>query len=175
IYIRSNLKETVELPSTFNKCANLDKLICSVYPHFEKVTTASTTYLTESRILSARNEDVNIINIQPMTKIQGQEIVYLAAEKLSEADAGDRTITNQYPQEYMNSVDPSGLPPFRLTLKDGCPVVLLCNLAPKDSLCNGTRLMVVRCSPRLIEAKILTGCKVENLVFIPSTNLKASQ
>ncbi|KAF6151437.1 hypothetical protein GIB67_020661 [Kingdonia uniflora] len=97
--------------------------------------------------------------------------VYLAADKLSEADAGDRTVTNRYPQEYMNSLDPSGLPLFRLRLKVVCPAILLRNLAPKDGLCNGTRLMVVRCSPRLIEAKILTGCKAGNLVFIPRISL----
>ncbi|KAF6165383.1 hypothetical protein GIB67_018827 [Kingdonia uniflora] len=68
--IGSNPKEIVELPSTFNKCPNLDELIYSVYPHLDEVTTASTTYLTEHTILSARNEDVNIINIQAMTKIQ---------------------------------------------------------------------------------------------------------
>ncbi|KAF6137726.1 hypothetical protein GIB67_007200 [Kingdonia uniflora] len=95
--IGSNPKETVELPAAFNKCANLDELICSVYPHLEEVTTASTTYLTERMILSARNEDVNIINIQAMAKIQGQEIVYLAADKLSEADADDRTTTDDLP------------------------------------------------------------------------------
>ncbi|KAF6138026.1 hypothetical protein GIB67_042931 [Kingdonia uniflora] len=157
--IRSNQKETVELPTTFNKCTNLDELICSVYPHLEEVTIASTTYLTERTILSACNEDVNIINIQDMSKIQGQEIVYLAVNKLSEADAVDRTITNRYPQEYMNSLDPSGLPPFRLRLKVGC------------GLCNGTRLMVVKCSPRLIESKILTGFKTGKLVFIPTISL----
>ncbi|KAF6147440.1 hypothetical protein GIB67_022100 [Kingdonia uniflora] len=92
--IGSNPKETIELPTAFNKCANLDELICSVYAHLEEVTKASTTYLTERTIPSARNEDVNIINIQAIAKIQGQEIVYLAADKLFEADAGDRTVTN---------------------------------------------------------------------------------
>ncbi|KAF6165957.1 hypothetical protein GIB67_012854, partial [Kingdonia uniflora] len=96
--IGSNLKETVELAATFNKCTNLDELICSVYPHLEEVMTASTTYLTEHTILSACNEDVNIINIQVMAKIQGQKVVYLTADKLSEAYAGDHTITNRYPQ-----------------------------------------------------------------------------
>ncbi|KAF6158048.1 hypothetical protein GIB67_014842, partial [Kingdonia uniflora] len=96
--IGSNPKEIVELPATFNKCANLDELICSVYPHLEKVTTASTTYLTERAILSARNEDAKIINIQAMSKIQSQEIVYLAADKLSKTDSVDRTVTNRYPQ-----------------------------------------------------------------------------
>ncbi|KAF6138250.1 hypothetical protein GIB67_019420, partial [Kingdonia uniflora] len=92
--IGSNPKEAIELPATFHKCVNLDELICSVYPNLKEVTTTSTTYLTKCTILSARNEDVNIINIQAMAKIQGQKIIYLAADKLSEADVGDHTITN---------------------------------------------------------------------------------
>ncbi|KAF6173135.1 hypothetical protein GIB67_028433, partial [Kingdonia uniflora] len=78
---------------------------------------------------------------------------------------------NRNPQEYIKLLNPSGLPSFRLRLKVGCPVILLHNLVPKDSLCNGTRLMVVRCSPRLINAKILTRCKDRNLVFIPRISL----
>ncbi|KAF6149202.1 hypothetical protein GIB67_026058, partial [Kingdonia uniflora] len=95
--IGSNPKEIVELPSTFNKCTNLDELICSVYPHLEEVMAVSTTFLTERTILSARNEDVNIINIQAMTKIQGQEIVYLAADKLSEADTALTLTSDNFP------------------------------------------------------------------------------
>ncbi|KAI8557901.1 hypothetical protein RHMOL_Rhmol04G0046900 [Rhododendron molle] len=56
----------------------------------------------------------------------------------------DRSITNRYPNEYLNSLDPTGLPPFKLELKVGCPIILLRNIAPKDGLCNGTRMMVVK-------------------------------
>ncbi|KAF6152681.1 hypothetical protein GIB67_021341 [Kingdonia uniflora] len=71
----------------------------------------------------------------------------------------------------MNSLDPSGLSLFRLRLKVRYPVILLRNITPKDGLRNGTRLMVVRSSLRLIESNILTGCKAGNLVFIPRISL----
>ncbi|XP_058190922.1 uncharacterized protein LOC131308122 isoform X2 [Rhododendron vialii] len=45
------------------------------------------------------------------------------------------------------------------------------NIAPKDGLCNGTRLMVVRCASRIIEALILSGEKFSNLAFIPRITL----
>ncbi|KAG5549497.1 hypothetical protein RHGRI_014734 [Rhododendron griersonianum] len=59
-------------------------------------------------------------------------------------DAHDRTITNRYPNEYLNSLNLFGLPPFKLDLKVGCPIMLLRNIAPKAGLCNGTQLMITR-------------------------------
>ncbi|KAL7265031.1 hypothetical protein ACSBR1_002893 [Camellia fascicularis] len=75
---------------------------------------------------------------------------------MSEYDEIDPTITNRYPNEYLNSLDPLGLPTFKLELKVGCPIILLRNIAPKDGLCNGTRLMVNR-----IESKNLWSLKGE--------------
>ncbi|XP_028100376.1 ATP-dependent DNA helicase PIF1-like [Camellia sinensis] len=70
--------------------------------------------------------------------------------------------------------DPPGLPAFKLELKVGCHIMLLRNIAPKDGLCNGTRLMVSRCNTRIIEVQILTGEKFGNLVFIPRISLTPS-
>ncbi|KAG5533996.1 hypothetical protein RHGRI_028003 [Rhododendron griersonianum] len=97
-----------------------------------------------------------------------------AADKMSFDDAHDRTITNRYPNEYLNSLNPSGLPPFKLDLKVDCPIMLLRNIAPKAGLCNGTRLMIVNCANRIIEAQILTGDKFGDLVFIPRISLTPS-
>ena len=71
-------------------------------------------------------------------------------------------------------MNPPGLPPFKLDIKVGCPILLLRNIAPKDGLCNGTRLMVVRCASRVIEAHILNGDKAGNFVFIPRISLAPS-
>ena len=57
---------------------------------------------------------------------------------MSESDKVNRTISNRYPNEYLNSLKPSGLPPFKLELKVHCPIMLLRNIAPKDGLCNAT-------------------------------------
>ncbi|KAF6156644.1 hypothetical protein GIB67_017780 [Kingdonia uniflora] len=127
----------------------------------------TTSYLTEPTILSACNDDISSINTRALEMMPGKDIVYLAVDILSKEDSDDRTITNRYLTEYINSLDPPGLPPFKLMLKVGCPVMLLRNIAPKDGLFNGTRLMDVLCATQLIEAMILTGEKARNLVFIP--------
>ncbi|GAB2278777.1 hypothetical protein Dimus_039305 [Dionaea muscipula] len=122
-------------------------------------------------ILSARNDDVNAINASALQLFPGETITYLAADKMDETN---RETANRFPQEYLNSLDPAGLPPFKLDLKVGVPIILLRNIAPKEGLCNGTRLLVVKCAGRVIQAQILTGDKKGNLVLIPRITLTPS-
>lgn len=164
----------MHLPSTIGKCRDLNELLSSIYPKLDVASTSTPTFLTERTILSARNEDVNAINGAALDIFPGDVYTYLAADKMSEEDGIDSSITNRYPNEYLNSLDPAGLPPFKLDLKVGCPIILLRNIAPKDGLCNGTRMMVVRCASRIIEVKILTGEKSGKLAFIPRISLSPS-
>ncbi|KAI8568767.1 hypothetical protein RHMOL_Rhmol02G0225800 [Rhododendron molle] len=93
---------------------------------------------------------------------------------MSEDDGMNRSITNRYPNEYLNSLDATGLPPFKLELKVGCSIILLRNIALKDGLCNGMRMMVVKCGSRIIEVKTLTGKQFGKLAFIPRISLSPS-
>ena len=120
------------------RCQNINELISVVYPELNVASTVTPTFLTERTILSARNDDVSNINIAALNLYPGEMVSYHAADKLSEDDEIDRTITTRYPNEYLNSLDPTGLLPFKLELKVGCPIMLLRNIAPKDGLCNGT-------------------------------------
>ena len=54
-------------------------------------------FLTERRILSARNDDVGDINAAALNSFPGEIITYLAADKLLEEDELDHAITNRYP------------------------------------------------------------------------------
>lgn len=49
--------------------------------------------------------------------------------------------------------------------------MLLRNLNPKKGLCNGTRLIVTRCYPFLIEALIITGNKIGDTTYIPRISM----
>lgn len=74
-------------------------------------------------------------------------------------DSTDKTKTDEiiYPTEYLNSQNPSDLPPYELKLKVNTIIMLLRNLSMNDGLCNGTRLMILELKPNVIKAKILTG------------------
>ena len=54
--------------------------------------------------------------------------------------AGDSAAN--YPVEFLNSLNLSGLPLHDIKLKVGAAVMLLRNLDPHSSLCNGTRLII---------------------------------
>ncbi|KAF7138016.1 hypothetical protein RHSIM_Rhsim07G0256200 [Rhododendron simsii] len=172
--IGTNPQDPIKLPPTIQKCQDLNELLSIVYPQLHVAGTSTPKFLTERTILSARNEDVSSINIAALNIFPGEAFTYLAADRICEEDEIDRTITNHYPNEFLNSLDPPGLPPFKVELKVGCPIMLLRNIAPKAGLCNGTRLMVVRCASRIIEALILSGEKFGNLAFIPRITLTPS-
>src|SRR5260221_5267992 len=50
--------------------------------------------------------------------------------------------SDQIPVKFLNAINISGLPVSKMTLKVGCPVMLLRNLSTKDGLCNGTHAIV---------------------------------
>lgn len=68
--------------------------------------------------------------------------------------------------EFLNSIKSSGLPAHALRLKVGTPVMILRNLEPNEGLCNGTRLQITQMSTHIVEAKVITGTKVGERVFL---------
>ena len=91
------------------------------------------TWLKERAILAPLNDTVTDMNGILMHKLPGDLVQYESVDTVEDDDSGD------YPVEFLNSCNPSGLPSHLLQLKVGVPVMLLRNLdAPK--LCNGTRL-----------------------------------
>ena len=61
----------------------------------------------------------------------------------------------QYPVEYLNSVNGSGLPLSNLKLKIGAPIMILWNLDPAAEVCDGTHAISTKCTRRVSEARML--------------------
>lgn len=77
--------------------------------------------------------------------------------------------------EFLNSLRTSGLPNHKIILKIGTPIMLLRNLDQSEGLCNGTRLIVTRLGNHVIEAKIMSGKNIGNIIYIPRMRMSPSQ
>ncbi|OWZ20552.1 Helitron helicase [Phytophthora megakarya] len=76
---------------------------------------------------------------------------------------------NLFEQEFINSLNFSRIPPHKIALKVGTPIIMIRNLNSDAGLCNGTRLRVVSLAreERSIEATVMSGSAKGNIVFIP--------
>jgi len=115
--------------------SDLDRLIDDIFPRLNE-NMSNPSYITSRAILSTHNEWVDMINMRMIDRFQGEQMVYHSFD--SAADDPH----NYYPPEFLNTLTPNGLPSHVLTLKIGCPVILLRNIDPANGLCNGTRLVV---------------------------------
>jgi ATP-dependent exoDNAse (exonuclease V) alpha subunit len=80
--------------------------------------------------------------------------------------------TTLLPEEFLNTLTPQGLPPHKLSLKVGCPILLLRNLNKSMGLANGTRLIVTELRQHTIKAQIVTqGAFYMTEVIIPRIDL----
>ena len=75
--------------------------------------------------------------------------------------------TALYPTKFLNSLTLSGMPPHKLTLKKGQPVILLRNVCASEGLCNGTRLICRNFFSKIIECEIAVGAQAKKIVFKP--------
>jgi ATP-dependent DNA helicase PIF1 len=118
-------------------------------------------WLSERAILCPRNVEVDHVNLKIQNLIPESEMKYCSIDKVLEEEK-----VVEYPVEFLNSIELSGLPSHELILKVGTPIMLLRNLDP-PVLCNGTRLCIKNLLPNVIEAEVTTGCAKGEIVFIP--------
>jgi len=132
--------------------SNLEGLIDAIYPAHQLVLNCpDDKFLAECAILAARNIDVEVINSTLLHHRTSEDHirVYKSADSVTEED---QTL---YSSEYLNTLQPSGVPPHELRLKLGAPVMLLRNINPAAGLCNGTRLKITRLLNYVIEGVFL--------------------
>jgi hypothetical protein len=98
-------------------------------------------------------------------RFHGDEMVYHSFDRAVDDPH------NYYPEEFLNTLTPNGLPPHVLKLKIGCPVILLRNIDPANGLCNGTRLIIRGFQKNTIDAEIMLGQHAEKRGFFASHTL----
>ena len=140
--------------------SDLHELFSHVFPNVH-TNFKSHDWLCERAILAPRNDTVDGVNRVLLQKLPGEESAFLSNDTV---DNDDEAVN--FPTEFLNSLNPPGIPPHKLVLKTGAPVMLLRNLDP-PRLCNGTRLVVRTLNKHVIEATIIIGTYSGTIVAIP--------
>ena len=157
-----------DIPERWNlQNPSLDNLISQVYGNLSQNTdTWTTEHLTNRCILCPTNKMVHQLNEEIMQEFKASEpdTPTKTYHSIDEATMQDSLL---YPTEFLNMLDPVGLPPHRLTLKVGSPIILLRNLNTRKGLVNGTRLIVTHLLERIVIGKIITGSHAGQTAFIP--------
>ncbi|XP_019256420.1 PREDICTED: uncharacterized protein LOC109234823 [Nicotiana attenuata] len=78
-------------------------------------------------------------------------------------------------EDLLHRLNPPGLPPYKVTLNQNCPIILLRNLNLCDGLCNGTRLTCCDFKTHVVSANISVGDFKNTHLFIPKIPLLSSQ
>ena len=151
--------------------SSVEELLGFVYPGLNSGSTLPTQdFFRDRAILAARNGDVNRINHDVLKMLDGEESVLYSADKVVTESGADATVA-RYPVEVLRSLDAPGLPPGKLHVKIGCPLILLVNLAPSRGLCNGTRMVLRRASHWVLEDSIVGGSHDKSITLIPRVSL----
>ena len=142
-------------------------LIESVFPNFRN---ALSTSFTLRAILATLNETVDEYNEYVVVNSPGVVITLKSVDSALSNSEGAR-----YPVEFLNTLDPGCLPPHKLNIKSGVPLILIRTINP-PILTNGTRCVVIQVhGNHLIEAEITTeGPYLGQRVFIPRIPLTNS-
>ena len=124
--------------------------------------------IVNSAILAPRNVDCAEINGKVLDLMPGDIQTYVSVDVINSDEVGDHL---NFPTEFLNSLDISGLPAHQLDLKKDSVVILMRNLHTARGLINGTRMQVVTLLSHSIECTVLTGAARGTRVLIPRIKL----
>ena len=123
-------------------------------------------WLDGRAILAVTNKEVKILNEVLVSKLPGNTDTLKSADQLD----NDQDLL-RFNTEYLNNECPNGFPPHNLRLKAKMPLMLLRNLNPREGLCNGTKLIYLRCiDSKLLECKVVGNQRtvlIPRITFIP--------
>jgi len=116
--------------------ADTRAMAMAIYPRLHDGQ-AINEYLRERAILAPHNKEVSLINTMVLSYLQGTQVNFFSANS-----AKDTKVANTFSSEFLNTLEVSGMPSHKLSLKIGAPMMLLRNLDPSAGLCNGMRFIV---------------------------------
>ena len=159
--------DCIQLPETIRVVDSTESLIDAIYGNVHNEWNSK--WLLERSILASHNETVNTMNDHIIHKFSRQSATYLTVDSaLTEEEAAHS------PVEFLSSMEISGMPPHRLEINLNSPVMMLRSLDP-PYITYGTRCIVERLFPNVMEMELLHGPSAGKHYFIPRIPLIPSE
>ncbi|XP_054777262.1 uncharacterized protein LOC129285554 [Prosopis cineraria] len=152
----------------------LEAIVNSTYPDLLQHLSDS-KYFNDRAILAPTIETVNQLNDYMCSLLPGQPVDYFSADSVPKIEQDNDSIDDLYTTEFLNTINCSGLPPHKLTLKIGTPVMLLRNIDQASGLCNGTRLRITFLGKHVLKATTLNGTNANNEVLLHRMDMNPSE
>jgi len=150
---------------------NIESLMNFIYPNLDSTSLPPPEYFLNRKILAPQNSDVNSINETLLDRMSGNVKTYYSADQIiRECGADDHSHLLITP-EFLRSIKSNSLPPGELRIKIGCPLILMQNLSPSIGLCNGSRMIVVGMSERVLQVRLIGGDHNGQFALIPRISL----
>ncbi|KAL5555788.1 hypothetical protein UlMin_038024 [Ulmus minor] len=138
---------------------SLEKMITTVFPNIHNYPN-NTHFMVNRAILTPKNDYVDEINNILINQFPGNPITYYSFDETPDKNK------QCFQEDFLNTLNPNGIPPHELVLKPNFPIILLRNLNPSEGLCNGTRLICKNFEPNMIDAEIASGYYSGKRVFL---------
>jgi len=164
-------QKTVTIPAeyVFNSNQSKQEFVEWVYPEFSPIADPfqNLPSIHERAILCPLNSDADEINNIALELHENDIELHESADAPPEHDDSTYHKSIMTP-ELLNSIDLPRIPPHKLYLKRGVPLLLLRNLNVLDGLCNGTKLEYDGiCHKYLMRARIVGGERNGTIVLMP--------
>ncbi|XP_071740458.1 ATP-dependent DNA helicase PIF1-like [Rutidosis leptorrhynchoides] len=117
----------VRIPPKFiikSKKIEIESIVDAIFPDFT-LHQDDEEYLRERAILTPRNDDANAINKHMFRKLNGVSMTFKSSDEICKGSTDNIEQHYAYPVEFLNKLNFPDVPPHKLKLKIGQPVMLL--------------------------------------------------
>jgi hypothetical protein len=146
--------ECIDIPS--------DRIAVSVDHAIEMLYGTDITHSSNAKnmMLAFTLDQCALVNNAILEKIPGSSTISVASDDLKECKSPD-----EYPSEYVGSLNIHGAPPANLTLKQGARYMIMRNI--DHSICNGVLAEAVSFTRWLCTMRLMTGPGSGQIVMLP--------
>ncbi|XP_071714652.1 uncharacterized protein [Rutidosis leptorrhynchoides] len=117
----------IKIPAEFivkSDKPSIDAIVDTIFPDFS-LRQEDEEYLRERAILTPRNDDADQINKHMFKKLQGTTMTFKSSDEICKGSTDAIEQQQSYSVEFLNKLDFPGIPPHKLKLKIGQPIMLL--------------------------------------------------